>query len=131
MQRACARIAAKRLMLVGAARPRAGSVIAASGHSSRRGSLGGGPDSAASRARRFLVEAGAPFVLLADVRLDDADVADGQRVGRDRRRGQEPQERGRADDDDERKPLAVIFEPDRAAEQDDEPGQAVSADQRA
>src|SRR5690348_9079029 len=72
----------------------------------------------------FFVKTGPPFVFLADVRLNDADVADGQRVGWDRRGRQDPEERGDCENDDKRQPFLVIFEPDRAAEHDNETRQA-------
>ena len=110
--------------------PRSGSVIAASGQSSRRGSPAGLPDSCGEPRAGFFGEAGAPLVLLADVRLDDADVADGQRIGGNRRGGKDASRTsGDAEDDDAAAAsAAIIFEPDRAAEQDDQPGQAVGAD---
>ena len=107
-----------------------GSVTAASGHSTSRGSLLGRAGQRRETPRGLLVEAGPPLVLLADVRLDDAHVPDRQRVVRNRRGGQQPQQDRAPDDDDQRQPLLVIFEPDRAAQKDDEAGQAIGADER-
>ena len=78
----------------------------------------------------FQVEARPPFVLLADVRLDNADVKDGKRVLRNRRGRHDAEQDGCADDHHQRQPLAVVFEPDRPAEHHDKPGEAIGADQR-
>ena len=96
-----------------------GSVIAASGHSSSRGSALGGPESVGQPPRRFLVEAGAPLVLLTDVGLDDADV-DGPSADRagPTTTGSTQRNNVDAENHHQRQPLPVIFEPDGAAEQD-------------
>jgi hypothetical protein len=78
--------------------------------------------------RRFGIEAGPPLVLLADVGLNDPNSPDGQRVGRNRRGRKQPDERGHSEDQDQREPFLVIFEPDHSAEQVHERRQAVGSD---
>ena len=131
------RLAAAREALRGRAGSRGGAIVL-----QRRGDRGLGPQQqprlVARRARqrgqplpRERVIAFAPLALLADVGLDDAHVHDRQRVFGDRRGREQPQEQGGAEDQHQRQPLLVKFEPDRAAEQDDQPRQAVGAGQRA
>ena len=112
------------------ARPASGSVTAASGQNSRRGSaLGAAPTAAPAAALAISSIARPPFVLLADVRLDDADrFIDRQRVVRHRRGGSSHRKAVAPRISTSGQPSAVKFEPHRAAEQHDQRRQAVGAD---
>ena len=77
----------------------------------------------------FFVEAGAPFILLTDVgctmrALRTVSGSDGTAD-----EGRSEHDPGGAEDSGEGKPTSIIFEPDGAAEQDDQSGQSVGAEQ--
>ena len=80
---------------------------------------------------RLLIIAIAMFHILADIRLNDADAKQRERVGGHRAEaGRSHRKAVACDDHDQRQPFAVIFEPDGAAQEDDQARQAVGADQR-
>ena len=109
-----------------------GSVTAASGHNSRRGSLAAGPTSAASRRAASSSKPGRHLSSWPMLGWTMRMFMHRQRVGgHGRRRAAATSKAVAPTISTSGSHLLVIFEPDRAAEQDDQPGQAIGADQRA